>query len=241
MLIMLSAPQAALLRGLPNWLRRGAVAPLLAGSGVRALGLLARPLPATLLFIATTYFWMVPRYHDVAILDEPIHYLWHATLLLSGLAFFWRVLDPRPYPLGASLGTRLAMFWFASLGNIVLGFYLAFKHRLLYRAYGEMGRLWGVSPIEDERLGGLLMWVLGGMMFAAAAMLMVHRWASQEESAAARRERQSAALDAASSAAKQRAQNRATAIGLLAFAAGVLLLTFAAAMSYRYAGLRPGR
>jgi hypothetical protein len=52
---------------------------------------------ATLLFIGTTYFWMVPRYHDVAILDEPIHYLWHATLLLSGLVFFWRVLDPRPY------------------------------------------------------------------------------------------------------------------------------------------------
>jgi putative membrane protein len=196
---------------------------------------------ATLLFIATTYFWMVPRYHDVAILDEPIHYLWHTTLLLSGLVFFWRVLDPRPYPLGASLGTRLAMFWFASLGNIVLGFYLSFKHRLLYRAYEEMGRLWGVSPIEDERLGGLLMWVMGGMMFAAAAMLMVHRWASREESVAARRERQSAALDAASRAAKQRAQNRTTAIGVLVFATGVLLLTFAVAVSYHYAGLRSGR
>jgi putative membrane protein len=195
---------------------------------------------ATLLFIGTTYFWMVPRYHDVAILDEPIHYLWHATLLLSGLVFFWRVLDPRPYPLGASLGTRLAMFWFASLGNIVLGFYLSFKHRLLYRAYEEMGRLWGVSPIEDERLGGLLMWVMGGMTFAAA-MLMVHRWASREESVAARRERQSAALDAASRAAKQRAQNRTTAIGVLVFATGVLLLTFAVAVSYHYAGLRSGR
>jgi putative membrane protein len=192
---------------------------------------------ATLLFIGTTYFWMVPRYHDVAILDEPIHYLWHATLLLSGLVFFWRVLDPRPYPLGASLGTRLAMFWFASLGNIVLGFYLAFKHRLLYRAYGEMGRLWGVSPIEDERLGGLLMWVVGGMMFAAAAMLMIGGWARREERADARRSASERVSAIPTTPAFRRAANRRLAVGLLAFAASVLALTFGVALAYRYSAI----
>src|SRR5690348_11485258 len=186
MLLMLAAPQAALMRGLPSWVRRRVLAPLLGNPIVRALGILGQPAVATVLFVGTTYFWMIPRYHDLAILDEPIHELWHTTLLLSGLLFFWRILDPRPYPLGASLGARLFMFWVASMGNILLGSYLSFKHQVLYHAYGEMGRYWVISAATDERFGGLTMWIPGSMMFAITGMAMIYRWAQQEERDVAR-------------------------------------------------------
>lgn len=237
MLLMLAAPQAALLRGLPAWLRRGLVAPLFAGPLPRALGVLGRPAPATLLFIGTTYFWMVPRFHDLAILDEPVHYVWHTTLLISGLVFFWRILDPRPYPRGASLGTRLGMFWFASAANILLGSFLSFKHETLYSAYDVMGRLWGMSAAVDEQLGGLTMWIPGSMMFAATAMLMIYRWAQEEERTEARRLRGGAAAQSvAEFVASRRSANRRMALGLLAFSATVLAITFSAVLTYHYAG-----
>lgn len=81
MLLFLSAPQAVLVRGSPTWLTR-----LFAGSGWlrRLVGVLRFPPLATLLFLLSSYFWMIPYYHDMAIENEPIHYLWHLTLPLSG-------------------------------------------------------------------------------------------------------------------------------------------------------------
>jgi putative membrane protein len=237
MLLMLAAPQAALLRGLPRWLRRGIVAPLLTGP-LRALAVLGRPATATVLFIATTYFWMWPRYHDLAILDEPVHYLWHTTLLLSGLVFFWRILDPRPYPLGASLGTRLGMFWFASAANILLGSFLSFKHGTLYSAYDVMGRLWGMSAATDEQLGGLTMWIPGSMMFALTAMLMIYRWAQEEERLVARRARDGVVAESAAAfVASRRSANRRMALGLLAFCVTVLAITLSVVLTYHYTGM----
>jgi putative membrane protein len=236
MLLVLAAPQAALLRGLPGWARRFVVSPLLGSPVVRALGILGHPAVATILFVGTTYFWMVPRYHDIAILDEPIHYLWHTTLLLSGLIFFWRILDPRPYPRGASLGVRLFMFWIASIGNILLGSYLSFKHQVLYHAYDEMGRLFGINPVTDETYGGLVMWIPGTMMFVATAMLMIYRWAQMEERSDRRRRAgaDGGAVTAAEFLRQRRSANRKMAIGLLCFVMTVVAITFSTMLIYHY-------
>jgi putative membrane protein len=239
MLLMLAMPQAALVRGLPAWARRGVMAPLVGNPALRGLRVLAHPVLATALFVGTTYFWMIPRYHDLAILDEPVHYLWHTTLLVSGLLFFWRILDPRPRPFGLSLGVRLAMFWFASIGNILLGSYLSFKHVVLYHAYDAMGRLW-LSPAIDERFGGLTMWIPGSMMFAATSMVMIYRWARQEERAAARwRDAGMSVPTVAEFVSSRRAANRKMAIGLLVFAVSVLVISLSIALTYRYSGDYP--
>lgn len=235
MLLVLSLPQAALLRGLPHWVRRQVVAPLLRSPAAHSFGILSHPAMATVLFIGTTYFWMIPRFHNLALLDERVHELWHTTLLLSGLVFFWRILDLRPYPLGASLCTRLFMFWLASIGNILLGSYLSLKHGVLYDAYDVAGRLWAIAPATDENIGGLIMWIPGSMMFAATAMLMIYRWARQEERIVARRgvaER----TTAAQFRLQHRSANRRMAIGLICFAATVVAITFTTAIIYHDAG-----
>ncbi|HZU89050.1 MAG TPA: cytochrome c oxidase assembly protein, partial [Stellaceae bacterium] len=231
-LIMIAAPQAALLRGLPDWARRRVVAPLFAGRLLRALGIFRHPLVATGLFVGTTYFWMVPRFYDIALLDEPVHYLWHMTLLLSGLLFFWCLLDPRPYPYGASLGARLFMLWLGSMGHILLGAFLSFKTVALYRAYDELGRWWAIGPLRDEQLGGLTMWVVGCMMISFAGLLMIHHWLKQEEKSVLRAP--VSIVSGAELRSRRRAANRTLALGLLAFAVSGLLIALAAAVAYHY-------
>jgi putative membrane protein len=183
---------------------------------------------------------MIPRYHDLAILDEPVHYLWHTTLLLSGLIFFWRIFDPRPYPLGASITARIFMFGFAAIGNILLGSYLSFKHQVLYHAYDEVGRLWAIDPATDERFGGLTMWIPGSMMFAAAAMLMVYRQARQEDLATTRPHTSSTiAMTSTEALSRPRPTNRELAIGLAGGAVTILVITFATVMIYHYSTQHP--
>jgi putative membrane protein len=234
MLILISQPQAALMRGMPDWLRRGAVGPFVSSRAVRSLfGFFSLPVVATALFIGTTCFWMLPHWHDVAILDEPIHYMWHVSLLVTGLFFFSTIFDPRQAPAGPRLGTRLAMFWLAAMGNILLGAYLSFKSTPLYTAYDIMGRMFGLDAVSDERIGGLIMWIPGCMMFAAAILLILHRFGVEEERSDARRRRMGTAkAHAAAMAAERGRANRAVAVGLASFVVLVLAIALTTAILY---------
>jgi len=217
MLIFLARPQAAMVRGLPDGVSR-----FFAGTGwLRAvIDVLRFPPIATVLFLMSSYFWMFPHYHDMAILDEPIHYMWHVSLLVSGLIFFSVIFDRRAAPQGPGLGARLGMFVFAALGNIVLGAFLTLKTIPLYHAYDLMGHMWHVSMLTDEQTGGIIMWIPGTMMFAISALVVIHRWGTEEERVSARRQRTGREAITASGTG-----NGALALGLAGFA--VLMLAIA--------------
>jgi putative membrane protein len=234
MLILLSQPQAALMRGMPEWLRSRAFKPVVTSPAVRhTFAFLSHPAIATIVFLGVSWFWMVPRWHDIAILDETIHYMWHVSLLVSGLFFFSTIFDPRSAPAGPRLGTRLAMFWCAAMGNILLGAFLTFKSVPIYHAYDVMGRMFGLDAVTDEQIGGLTMWIPGCMMFAVSALLILHRWGMDEERAAARRERLGTAeTHAIARAANLKRTNRAIAVGLASFSMLVLLVALTSAILY---------
>ncbi|MGI9377159.1 MAG: cytochrome c oxidase assembly protein [Tsuneonella suprasediminis] len=215
MLLFLSRPQAAFVRGLPPGVSR-----FFAGRGwLRGIiDALRFPPVATTLFLVASYFWMYPAFHDMAILDRPVHYLWHVSLLVTGLLFFSVVFDRRPAPHGAGLGMRISMVVVAALGNIILGSILTFKGMPLYSAYLELGHMWHVSMLSDEQTGGLIMWIPGTMMFAVSALIVIHRWASEETRIADRRER------TGRGGAVAKASNGALALGLALFSVLMLLL-----------------
>ncbi|HEV7137590.1 MAG TPA: cytochrome c oxidase assembly protein [Steroidobacteraceae bacterium] len=241
MLLLLAQPQAALMRGMPGWLRRGAFGPLVSSPPVRSVfGFFSQPVVATVLFVGVSWFWMIPRWHDVAILNEAIHYGWHVSLLVTGLFFFSVIFDPRSAPTGPRLGTRLVMFWCAAMGNILLGAFLTFKAAPLYHAYDVMGRMFGLDAVTDEQVGGLTMWIPGCMMFALSAILILHRWGSEEERAEERRKRLGTAeAHAAARAANLSRSNRALAVGLGSFVVLVLFVVMVSAVLYDHE-LGPG-
>lgn len=225
MLIFLSMPQATFMRGLPIAVRQSIAGSIARNGPIRRLfAILTSPLVATILFLSATYFWMVPSWHDLAILDEPVHYLWHVSLLATGLLFFAAMLDPRRAPLGPSLGQRLAMFVMAALGNIVLGGFLTLKSVPLYHAYIQMGHLWSVPMLIDEQTGGIIMWIPGCMMFAIAAGVVLYRGGEQEDRDHALRVRDGRVM-----VAQARGANNRLALGLAGFACIMLTITFAVA------------
>ncbi len=235
MLLMLAAPHAPLLRGMPGWLRHKLV-PGIMGNGAfhRIFATISQPIPASLLFIGTSDFWMIPRIHDASLRIPLIHDLWHVTLFASGLIFFFRLLDPRPTPLGAPLLARILMCFVAELNFILFGFYLSAKSVVLYNAYGRMAPFWHISALSDERFGGLTMWIDGSTMITLGALIALHRIASDEDRVASRR---SALVDAPSARSSQfnvekRRDNRNLAFGLVGFVGFMLIGTVIAAVLY---------
>lgn len=218
MLLLLAAPQTLLVAGMPQALRGCVLAPLVANRFMQAVfGFLGHPTIATLLLLAVPVFWQLPRYHNLSVLDDPLHYLMHVTMLVSGLFFFWRVLDPRPAPLGAGYGTRIVMSWAAIAGNIPLGAYTALKSTVLYPAYDVNGRLW-FSPLMDEQLGGFVIWIPGSMMFVVLLLIVIRFWGAREDRLDGLRRRGIALRSpslSAQSAANRRLAQRLAAIAVL--------------------------
>lgn len=235
MLIALSSPQGVLTAGLRPVTRRSLLAPIAASGAVRAVfGTIAHPVTATALFIGALYVWEVPRYHDLALRNEPVHYAMHATMLLAGLVFWWRIFDRRPAPQGPRYGARLMMLWLVILSNIALGAYTTLKSTVLYEAYDALGRLFDYAPLADERVGGIVIWIPSSMMCLVAVLIVIHMWGRHETKLDQRRTRwspsNSAALLHPTSASalieQQRPKNRALALSFAAFAFSV----FAAAL-----------
>ena len=140
MLLMLAAPQGLLVAGMPAALQRHALGPVMSRRAVRGVfGFLARPWIAAFLLVASLYGWHWPPYHDLAVLNDAVHYLMHFTLLAAGLLFYWCVLDPRPNPLGATYGTRWNILLFTMTAGMLLGASIALKSTVFYTAYDHIG------------------------------------------------------------------------------------------------------
>lgn len=175
MLLALSAPIAELLLGVPPWGRRWVVRPIARRRSVRLLySVSVQPLVATLVFNGALYFWQLPHYHDLAILDDGVHDLMHFTMLWSGLFFFWMLLDPRPRSRArTSFGMRFTLLVLSLLAEIALGALITFKSQVWYPAYDLWGRLWALGAMTDERWGGLIIWIPSAMMGVITGLLML--------------------------------------------------------------------
>jgi len=229
MLLLLAAPQALLIAGVPETLRQHVLKPLLKSRLVGVVfGFFAHPVIATLLLLAIPAFWHLPRYHNLSVLNAPAHYVMHVTMLVSGLFFFWRVLDPRPAPLGAGYGTRIVMSWAAIAGNVPFGAYIALKSSALYPAYDVNGRLWDLTALADEQIGGFVLWIPGSMMFVVLLLIVIRFWGAREDRLDALRQRGIALRHA--TLPSQSSANRTLALRLAAIAmtvgAGVALVAF---------------
>jgi putative membrane protein len=136
-----------------------------------ALRPLVHPWVAAFLFNGVLLLWHLPTLYDATLRVEPLHVLEHATFFLTGLCFWWPIVEPA----GASGMTALGKIAYLVLTNIpptVLGLLFAVAPTAYYPFYLEAPRLWGLTPVEDQQLAGLVMFGLGGLVYVAAIAVL---------------------------------------------------------------------
>ncbi|HSO47070.1 MAG TPA: cytochrome c oxidase assembly protein [Rhizobiaceae bacterium] len=183
-LLVASRPAATLMFGLPKPVRM-ALAWLLRLRPVRLSWRAATDLAsATMLHAAALWVWHVPDLFEAAGTNEAVHTLQHAIFLGSALLFWSAVMDRihRRYGQGYA---ALALF-FMSLQAGALGALLTLSPRIWYELPPGALELAGLSPLEDQVLAGLIMWVPACSLYVAAALGVVARWLSTFEAQPAR-------------------------------------------------------
>ena len=137
----------------------------------------------TLPFVLTTsvlWFWHLPGPYDLALANIAIYWVMQLSLIGSALWFWRAVLAPGRGPVDSLLFIFLA---FAQMG--MLGALLTFAPTPLYAAHAVAPLEWGLTPLTDQQLGGLVMWVPAALPYAALAILVARRsWANLRRGAA---------------------------------------------------------
>lgn len=181
-LLLLGAPITLTLRAASASVRRT----LLAILHSRIVHLISFPLVAWLLFAAVNWGWHFSALYNVALENPPLHYLQHATFLGAALLFWWPVIGLDPSPWRMPYPVRLFYLFLAMPQNSFLGVALMSAGTVLYPHYLTNLRAWGLSPLDDQNLGGILMWVMGDMAFLIGMGLVVAAWVRLEDRRTAR-------------------------------------------------------
>lgn len=177
--IALAYPGAALRAGIPFAWRQRFVRPALAARPVRmALDIVMHPLVAVTLFVGLIYFWLLSPIHFIAMLDWRLYRVMNWSMVIDGLLFWWLVLDPRSTPPARlAPGKRVLVVIAAIPPQIILGAFIFFTPRELYPVYSICGRAFTwLSPMRDQQIGGLLLWIPGSMMSVIGALIALRHW-----------------------------------------------------------------
>ncbi len=183
LLLLAGRPQIAFAWGLPrSWIEALAL-----DSGWRVprriFQTAVRPFPAALLHGLALWAWHAPAAYEAALRSEALHALEHAMFLGTALLFWQSVVG---FGSGRVV-TATAAAMLATLITIIhsgfLGALLTFSPRPIYETYMTTVPLFGLSPLEDQQLAGILMWVPAGVVYLLAVIILAWRLIGEDSAA----------------------------------------------------------
>jgi putative membrane protein len=133
---------------------------------------------SALVFAAVMWAWHLPVLYDATFNSTVVYWAMHATMLSSAVLLWSATLQRGGQRLFWSLSTILVTMLQMSL----LGALITFAAKPLYVVHASTTWPWGLSPLEDQQLGGLLMWVIGGVLVMAWAVLVFAQYLLREVS-----------------------------------------------------------
>ena len=181
--LLLADPLAALLWSLPARIRVRAGRLLVRGALLRrALWGATRMPVAWLGYAAVLWGWHLPSAYESALADRLLHDLEHLAFFVTAVLFWWPVIDPAPH-LGKPRHPALRVVYLVTgaLQSAALGLVLTVSPIVLYSSYAPAVERRTLSPLEDQALGGVVMWGFGGAVDMLAVIVLLYRLLAAED------------------------------------------------------------
>ena len=133
---------------------------------------LRRPLVAFTLHVAALWLWHVPAFYDAALRRESVHVAEHASFLLTALLFWYPIADAHPRR-RFGVGVATLYLFAAGLQCTLLGALITMSRHPWYFGHYATTAAWGLTPLEDQQLAGLVMWIPAGLVYLVALVATV--------------------------------------------------------------------
>jgi putative membrane protein len=179
LLTLVAAP--LLLAGVPGWVWQA----LLRLRGVMPVArVLTHGLMALAVFNAVMLLVHLPSAVDLQLREWSFHIFVHTTLVGAGLVLWWPILSNVPELPRLSYPVQMGYLFLQSLVPAVMASFVTFSDRLVYPAYAEAPRIWGISPMDDQQIAGGIMKLLGSLIIWSFIAVVFFRWFEREEAEA---------------------------------------------------------
>jgi putative membrane protein len=164
-----------LLAGTPGWMLR----PALQYHWVSAI---AKPISgargAFIFFNVTIAAWHVPPLYNTAMAWHSVHIAEHLMFLVAATLMWWPLLSPLPELPRLPYPGQILYCFLMTIPMSIVAACVSLADHVLYPAYSAAPRLWGLTPLGDQQLGGLIMWVPGGLFFVLVASVVFFKWSA---------------------------------------------------------------
>jgi cytochrome c oxidase assembly factor CtaG len=141
--------------------------------------LASRPADAWVLHAAAIWAWHMPVLFQLALRSDFAHAIQHACFLGSGLLFWWALIHGRGARIGR--GASVLYVFTTAMHTGLLGAMMTIARTPWYPAYAPREAALGMSPLQDQQLAGLIMWIPASIPYLIAALLLLAAWMRDSE------------------------------------------------------------
>jgi cytochrome c oxidase assembly factor CtaG len=183
-LLVISRPLVPFLWGMPMDWRRTAGRWAKTAWVERGWRGLTDPFTAWWIHAVVLWAWHAPPMFQATLTSNWAHAAQHLSFLLSALLFWWSLF----YAHGRlGYGSSVLYVFTTMVYTGILGALLTFVPKLWYPAYAPRTAAWGLSPLQDQQIGGLVMWVPAGVVYMGVGLALFAQWLRESEAVVARR------------------------------------------------------
>jgi putative membrane protein len=134
------------------------------------------PPAAFVLFNLVFLGWHIPPLYELSLHFQPLHALEHASFLALAVVVWWPVLGPLPEFPRLPYGGQILYLFFLSVPPTLLGAVISLAESPIYFTYWQAPRVFGLDPLADQQLAGLIMWIPGALSYFAVMSVVWFLW-----------------------------------------------------------------
>jgi putative membrane protein len=171
-----------LIMGTPGWMLR----PALRWRGVAPVARAITTAPRTfLIFNVVLIAWHLPPVYGLAMAHHPVHIAQHLCFMVGATLMWWPILSPLPELPRLSYPAQMLYLFLLTIPMSLVAVSIVYSGEVLYPAYAAAPRIWGITPLQDQMIGALVMWIPGGLFFFAIISAVFFKWQQQGEDSTA--------------------------------------------------------
>jgi putative membrane protein len=133
------------------------------------------------LFSVSIAIWHLSPFYDLMMRSHEVHIATHLLFMVTATLMWWPAMGPAPELPRLPAGLAMLYLFLVGIPMQIVAALITFSDKVLYPWYVPAPRMWGLSPLDDQQLGGLLMWIPGNLWIFAAIGVLFFRWAREEE------------------------------------------------------------
>jgi putative membrane protein len=162
-----------LVMGTPGWMLR----PALSWRGVGPVARwLTAPSHCFVIFNVVLAAWHLPPMYEYAMAHHPIHIVQHLCFMTAAVLMWWPVLSPLPELPRLSYPGQMLYLFLLSIPMSLVAVCIGYADHVLYPWYAGAPRIWAITPMQDQMIGSLIMWIPGGLFFFTIISVVFYRW-----------------------------------------------------------------